>query len=125
MALTNKRPRRKVSGGRYIDYRKKKVKEGRRVPALTKIGNKVKRVAKILGGGKKEMLFSVDIANVYNPKTKKMQKVKIKSVLENQANRHFVRRNILTKGAVIETELGKAKVTSRPGQEGAVNAVLM
>ena len=36
-----------------------------------------------------------------------------------------VRRNILTKGAIIETDAGKAKITNRPGQEGTVNAVLV
>ena len=52
------------------------------------------------------------------------KKAKIISVAENKASRHFLRRNIITKGAVIETELGKAKVTSRPGQHGVINAVL-
>jgi len=30
---------------------------------------------------------------------------------------------LLTKGALIETEIGLARVTSRPGQDGVVNAV--
>ena len=58
-------------------------------------------------------------------KTGKSSKVKIKSVVENPADMHFVRRNIITKGAIIETEKGKAKVTSRPSQDGIVNAVLI
>ncbi|RLF79472.1 30S ribosomal protein S8e, partial [Thermococci archaeon] len=41
------------------------------------------------------------------------------------ANRQYVRRNIITKGAIIQTEIGKAIVTSRPGQDGVVNAVLI
>jgi small subunit ribosomal protein S8e len=45
--------------------------------------------------------------------------------VENPANPHYVRRNIITKGAVIKTELGNAKVTSRPGQDGVVNAALI
>ncbi|PIN80695.1 30S ribosomal protein S8e [Candidatus Woesearchaeota archaeon CG10_big_fil_rev_8_21_14_0_10_34_8] len=125
MALTNKRPKRKVSGGRYISYRKKRVKEIRRLPVLTKLGETIKRVRKTLGGNQKEMLLSAELANVYDPKSKKMKVVKIKSVLENSANRHFVRRNIITKGTVIDTEAGKAKVTSRPCQEGTVNATLI
>jgi small subunit ribosomal protein S8e len=47
------------------------------------------------------------------------------SVVENQANPHFVRRNIVTKGAVVETELGRVRITSRTGQDGVVNAVLI
>jgi len=63
------------------------------------------------------------IENVYTGK--KIEKTKIKSVIENKANPQYIRRNIITKGAVIETELGKAKVTSRPGQHGILNAVLI
>jgi small subunit ribosomal protein S8e len=36
-----------------------------------------------------------------------------------------VRRNIVTKGAIIETDAGQARVVSRPGQDGQVNAVLL
>ena len=46
-------------------------------------------------------------------------------VVENKANKDFVRMNILTKGAIIETDLGKAKITSRPGQSGSINAILI
>ncbi|MCK4384091.1 MAG: 30S ribosomal protein S8e, partial [Candidatus Lokiarchaeota archaeon] len=35
------------------------------------------------------------------------------------------RRHILTKGAVVETELGNARITSRPGQHGTLNGILM
>ncbi len=52
-------------------------------------------------------------------------KVEIETVLENPANPNYVQRNILTKGAIISTEKGKAKITSRPGQDGVVNAVLI
>jgi len=64
-------------------------------------------------------------ANVADPQTGKVKKVKIKAVKENKANRHFTRMNVITKGAVIDTELGPARVTSRPNQEGVVNAVLL
>ncbi|MCD6558125.1 MAG: 30S ribosomal protein S8e, partial [Candidatus Aenigmarchaeota archaeon] len=37
----------------------------------------------------------------------------------------FVRRNIITKGAIIMTEDGRAVVTNRPGQEGVINAKLI
>jgi small subunit ribosomal protein S8e len=45
--------------------------------------------------------------------------------VENPANKNYIRRNILTRGAVVMTELGKAKITSRPGQDGEVNAILV
>ena len=49
----------------------------------------------------------------------------IETVELNGANRNYVRRNIITKGAIIQTTLGKAKVTNRPGQDGSINAVLV
>jgi small subunit ribosomal protein S8e len=68
---------------------------------------------------------TINIAYVIDPKNNKTSKSEIISVVENKANIHYVRRNILNKGAIIETKLGKAKVTSRPGQIGKVNAVLL
>jgi small subunit ribosomal protein S8e len=125
MALTSTRPLRKTTGGRYKAYRKKRVFEKRNPPILTKVAERKAKTRRTVGNNKKMGLLSVDVVNVYDPKSKKYSKIKIKTILENTANRHFVRRNILTKGAIIETELGKAKVTSRPGQEGTVNAILV
>ncbi len=52
----------------------------------------------------------------------KMKQATIKRVIESH-NPEFVRMNIITKGAVVETELGKVKVTNRVGQDGVVNGV--
>ena len=52
-------------------------------------------------------------------------KAKIEIVTANPANRHYVRRNIMTKGTIIKTDKGDARVTSRPGQDGVINAVLI
>ena len=43
----------------------------------------------------------------------------------NSANPNYVRRNIITKGAIVETPEGNAKVTSRPGQDGVINGILI
>ncbi len=125
MAISQARPRRKVTGSRYVDFRKKKSYELGRDPTFTKLGPEKKKKIRIRSGDQKEVILSTDTINLIDPKTKKSSKVKIKTVLENPANRHFVRRNILTKGTIIETEKGKAKITSRPGQEGTINAVLI
>jgi len=125
MALSQTRSRRKISGGRYRAYRKKILCELGREPTLTKIGAIRKRSIRVLGGHMKNILLSSDIANVYDSKEKKYKKVKIKTVLENPANRHFIRRNILTKGTIIDTDIGKAKITNRPGQEAGINAILV
>ncbi len=119
------RLKKKPSGGRYKQGRSKKKYEIGRKPTHTKIGEQKISTIKTKGGGQKTKIFEVKFANVLNPKDKKVSKVEILRVVECPANRHFIRRNILVKGAIIETKLGKAKVTSRPGQSGTVNAVLV
>lgn len=54
------------------------------------------------------------------------KKVKMIAVLDSKdINRNFARLNIVTRGTIINTEAGKAKIVNRPGREGAINAVLM
>jgi small subunit ribosomal protein S8e len=77
------------------------------------------------GANVKVRMLKASFANVIDPATKKAQKSKIVTVKKNSANPNYVQRNIINKGAMIQTELGLARVTSRPGQHGAVNAVLV
>lgn len=125
MAISQERPKRKVTGSRYVDLRKKKFANLGRDPTLTKVGDRKVKLLRGKGGHKKEILYSDKVLNVFNPKSKKYEKVEIKNVVENPANRHYVRRNILTKGTIVETSLGKVKITSRPGQEAVLNGVLV
>ncbi|MBI2542430.1 30S ribosomal protein S8e [Candidatus Woesearchaeota archaeon] len=125
MALSQSRPKRKATGGRYIGYRKKKQYELGREPSFTKLGKKRMQTIRVMGGNIKARLLSTDTANLFDPKSKSFKQAKIKTITGNPANRHFIRRNIMTKGAVVDTELGKARITSRPGQDGIVNAVLI
>ncbi|MBS3176218.1 30S ribosomal protein S8e [Candidatus Woesearchaeota archaeon] len=106
-------------------YRGKRLYEIGRDPASTKLGTYKMEKVRTKGAGEKQRLTGMDIANLYDPKSKKYSKVKIKTVTDNPANRHFVRRNIITKGSIVDTEAGKARVTSRPGQDGIINAVLI
>ena len=55
----------------------------------------------------------------------KMQKTEIKNVIETPSNRFLARQNIITKGTILQTALGKVRVTNRPSQEGSVNGILM
>ena len=126
MAISQRRSLRKPSGGRYKQQgRKEKQYELGREPAFTKLDKKRVKDVRTRGNHRKVCLLSTDTANLFDPKAKKYEQVKIKTIVENPANRHFVRRNIMTKGTVIETEKGKARITSRPGQDGSVNAVLI
>jgi small subunit ribosomal protein S8e len=114
----------KITGGRYHLARKKKKYE---IPGIARIVKLMKRKMKTLrvrGGNEKNVLLSCDVVNVTN-KEGKTKKSKITNVLETKANRFLARQNILIKGAIIETELGKARITNRPSQEGSINAVLV
>jgi len=125
MARTSSRSKRKVSGGLYKRLRKKRLTDLARNPALTKIASKRKSTLRTQGGHNKIITLSTNEANIYDPKSKKFKKATIKMVVENKANKDFVRMNILTKGAIIETDLGKARIINRPGQEPQINAVLV
>ena len=126
MAVYQGRSKRKRTGGKRRSHGKKKrlALTGRLYVPVT-VGETKRITDRVRGGNTKTGLRTAGEANVLDPETKKMKKVKIVSVLENPADRNFARRNIITKGAIIETEIGKARVTSRPGQDGVVNAVLI
>jgi len=114
---------RKISGGKYRKYRKKKKYEMPGIPRLVRLGEEKKKTIGTRGGGEKVVLLATNKANVLDTKTKKAKVVKIKSVLEIPSNRYL--KNILFKGTIIDTELGKARIINRPGQEGFVQAVLI
>jgi len=119
------RSKRKPTGGKLRRVRKKrKLDRGSRF-LETKIDKAKTKLCKSRGGERKAKLLSADYVNVSDPGTDRIKKVKIISVKDNPANPHYIRRNILTKGAIIETEVGIARVTSRPGQNGVINAVLV
>jgi small subunit ribosomal protein S8e len=117
--------RRKSTGGRLHRNRKKREHEAGRPAADTTIGETRIRKIRTRGGSSKMRVLKCELANVADPKSGTTKTVKIITVRDNPANPFYARRNITTKGAVIETELGDAVVTSRPGQEGIVNAVLV
>jgi len=116
---------RKRTGGEITIARKKKKRELGKSPVFTRIGKEKKVSYEMKGGGRKIKAFAVEFANVLDPKTNQSKKVKILDVIENPANPHFVRRKSITKGAVIRTEIGNARITSRPSQEGTVNAIAL
>ena len=125
MAILQLRSNRKFTGGRYKRPKVRRLSRMGRLPVFTKVGEKRAKVVRTIGGNTKSKLLQAHRANVYDPKAKTYSTVEIKNVVENPANRHYVRRKIITKGSVIETDKGNAKVTSRPGQNSVVNAVLV
>jgi small subunit ribosomal protein S8e len=125
MAIWQGKSVRKSTGARAKNNRNKRKMEFGREPAETKIGDRKIKKIRTKGGSEKLRLTTDQKINVVDPKTSKVQVAEIMSVVENKANTHFVRRNIITKGAVVETSLGKVRVTSRPGQHGIVNGVII
>jgi len=123
MTTWHERSRRKMTGGMLRPHRKKRKHQLGRDYIPTEVKERRARNVRTRGGDVKTKLLSTNEANVLVGN--KMKKTKILNVLENPANIHFVRRNVITKGAIIETELGKAVVTSRPGQNGVVNAKII
>jgi small subunit ribosomal protein S8e len=115
---------RKITGGKYHAARKKKKFELPGTPRVVKLRDRKMKVLRVMGGNEKQVLLSSNIVNVTNDKGK-TKKTTIKNVLETPSNKFLARQNILVKGAIIETELGKARITNRPSQEGSVNAVLI
>lgn len=125
MARSQEKPRRKASGGRYHPFRTKKRHELAGYPAQTKLETEEKRkTRRTRGSNRKNVVLTTNSISVTDAKGK-ATKTAILNVIGNPANPHLVRRNIITKGAVVETKLGKARVTSRPGQDGVVNGVLV
>ena len=125
MALWQGRSKRKPSGGRLRPLRKKRKFEIGREQQYAFVGTQKVKLYRVRGANQKVRILNAEWANVTDPKTRATKKVKIVTVKENSSNPHFVTRNIVTRSAIVQTELGLARVTSRPGQDGVVNAVLV
>jgi len=112
------------SGGRRRKFRDKKLSHVGGGFAATKVADKDLKVSiRGRGGALGIKLKKASMVNVV-AKDGKMKTVAIKRVIESH-NPEFVRMNIITKGAVVETDMGKVKVTNRVGQDGIVNGVLV
>ena len=125
MALWQGKSRRKPTGGRRVPSAGKRKFEIGREKQYTKLGAQSLKQYRGAGGNVKVGMLAAEFANVVDKKTNTVKKVKIINVKANPADPNYIQRNILNKGATIETEIGDAVVTSRPGQDGAVNAILL
>lgn len=125
MALWQGKSKRKHTGGKYRHFRKKRAFEiaPETQFAILREKQNIKRY-RTRGNNVKGRLMTANFANVYNPKTGKVEHTRILTVKSNPANPNYVQRNIITKGSFVQTELGLARITSRPGQDAVANAVL-
>lgn len=125
MATWNGRSKRKSTGGRYTQGRKKRRFEVGREKQFTFLGEERIKIYRTKGANSKSRVLAANFANVTDRKTGVTKKSKIVTVKQNPANPNYTQRNIMNKGAVIQTELGLAVITSRPGQHGMINATLV
>lgn len=109
----------KISGGKYIKRRKKKLNELPGQKRTIKLGETKRKSKRVAGGNKKTFLLNDKFVNVSG------KKHEIKNVLETPSNRFLARQNIITKGTIVEIDSGKVRVTNRPTQEGVINGALI
>ena len=125
MANTHCRSRRTKTGKKLKKKRKKRKYELAFPPIETKLGTERKKIVRTRGGNQKVKLFNAEKVNVVDPKTHEVKSVPIKGVETSPSSIDYNRRSIITKGTILETDLGFVKVTSRPGQTGIINGVIV
>ena len=113
----------KITGGRRHPLRSRRKYEIDRYPNEALVGEQITITRKVRGKNVKTAIKTIDSVNIAIDS--KIKKVKIIKVLENGTNNDYKRRGIISKGAILETEEGKCRVVSRPGQHGTVNAILV
>lgn len=121
MAVRHDRSDTKKSGGKTRSYRKSKKYDIGSEFSSPSLGETKTETKDARGNTEKTVVRTANTVNL--AVDGEVQSVEIESVLDNPANDNYVRRSLLTKGTVIQTSEGKARITSRPGQEGVINAV--
>ena len=116
--------RRKSSGGRRVSSRGKRSTEISSEKQFALIGEPKRKIYRKTGGNTLVRVLSENRCTI-NGKDGKSATAKITNVIQNDANSNYIRRNILTKCAVVETDKGQVKITSRPGHDGVLNGVVL
>jgi small subunit ribosomal protein S8e len=114
----------KITGGIRHPLKTRQKFDIDRYPNEALMGEQETATRKTRGNNRKIALKTVSHVNLVLPDAK-IKRTKIIRVLENQTNNDYKRRGVITKGAILETEDGKCKVVSRPGQNGMINAILV
>lgn len=116
--------KRKATGGKKRPYRAHRVYEIGRHPVETLEGEQ--KLKKVSGhaGIEKVKIVRANFVNVSDPETGKTDKFEILDVVSNPANADYNRRGVITKGTIVRTEKGLARIFSRPGQTGSLSAVV-
>jgi small subunit ribosomal protein S8e len=116
--------KRKPTGGKKRAYRAHRIFDIGRHPVETIEGEQKLKKVSGRAGIVKVKIVRANIVNVSDPETGKTEKLEILDVISNPANADYNRRGVITKGTIIRTEKGLARIISRPGQSGALSAVV-
>ncbi len=116
--------KRKKTGGKKRAYRTKRLHEVGRHPIETMLDETKRKVEKGRSGIRKVKLVSANYVNVSDPATGRTERLEVLDIVSNPANVDYNRRGVITKGVIVRTENGLAKIVSRPGQDGVLNAVV-
>ena len=117
--------RRKPSGGRRVQARGKRSTEISTEKQMALIGEPKRKIYRRTGGNTLVRVLAANKVSINNPKTGKTVLGTIENVVENESDPNYVRRNVLVKGAIIETDKGRVRITSRPGKDGVIYGVLV
>ena len=117
--------RRKPSGGRKVQARGKRSTEISTEKQMALIGEPKRKIYRRTGGNTLVRVLAANKVSINNPKTGKTTLGTIENVVENESDPNYVRRNVLVNGAIIETDKGRVRITSRPGKDGVINGVLV
>ena len=115
-------PRKRTGGRRRPNHKKKKHELGKDT-IETQVGEQRLKTVDARGNTQKIRAVQTNVASIADGA--ETVQATIDNVVENPSNPNYARRNIITKGAIIDTSEGQARVTSRPGQHGQVSAVLV
>lgn len=114
---------RKRTGGRLRPNRDRRKHELGSAPTEAQVGDPKLKTVDVRGTGQKTRVLQTNTANVATDDG--VVAATLEDVVENPSDPNYARRNIITRGAIVETSEGRARVTSRPGQDGQVNATLI
>jgi small subunit ribosomal protein S8e len=124
MAWHSRANKRKKTGGRKKHYRAKRLRELGSHPVETILGDTERKITKRRSRIRKTRLIAGKYVNVSDPSNGLTERLEILDVIENPANVDYNRRGVITKGTIVRTEKGIAKIVSRPGQDGVLDAVV-
>lgn len=125
MAIWHRRSHRTNTGARLRRFRSKRKYEMGRTPTETVMGETKRQLIDSKGKAKKRPALKIQYVNVTDAAKGATFRAEIQDVEMNPANMDYQRRKVITRGTIIKTSKGRAKVTSRPGQDGLLNAILI